>query len=421
MSLKARVRRADPSPMGTSGSFRLFGFPFRLDPALFVVVLVLVTSAHVTRGVLLAFVVGGAAPVIAHELGHAFAARSLGASSVTISLQSYGGLTKYLLPSPTRTKVALIAVAGPAVGLAMGLGAWIAQQAAAPVPGSSEAATYKQLLFVTVGWSIINLLPVVPLDGGRLLEQLLPGSAQDRARAAGMISVVVAALACIWFWQRDALYPAVMFALLTAYSAVYAVLGFAPGSGHRHTPSCTVFAKACVGDYAGAAHAARQLSKPDPALAALLPAVMNDDAAAQARLYAIAERKPDDLMARSCLMLLRTHRGDWPGILAMLRGPAVKLGAVTAAFEAAFNAQAFAEAATIGEHFLRCRENSRMAFNTACSWARAGNPELALSALMRAVKFGWCDWAQIDSDEDLAAVRTTPGFRSWRLTLPAAA
>jgi Zn-dependent protease len=407
--------------MGATGSFRLLGFPLRVDPALFVVLLVLVTSAHVTRSVLIAFVVGGAVSVIAHELGHAVAAKSLGASSVSISLQSYGGLTKYTLHTATRTKVALIAAAGPAVGLALGLWVWIAEQAAAPVPGSEQAATYRQLLFVTAGWSVINLLPVVPLDGGRLLEQLLPGTAQDRARAAGMISIVSAALACMWFWQRHELYPAVVFGVLTAYSGVYAILGLAPGSGHRHTPSCTVFAKACAGDYAGAADAARQLSKPDAALAALLPAVMDNDTAAQARLYAINERHPEDLMARSCLMLLRAHLGDWPGILAMLRGRSVKLGAMTAAFDAAYKAHAFAEAANIGERFLQSRDNSLIAYNTACCWARAGNPDLALSALMRAVTFGWCDWAQIDNDEDLATVRVTPGFQSWRLTFPVAA
>ena len=421
MSLKQPCGRVDSCSMGGSTSFRLFGFPVRIDPALFIVLLVVVTSAHVTRGVLFAFVVGGALSLIAHELGHAVAARSLGASSVSISLRSYGGLTTYSLPTATRSKSALIAAAGPVVGLVLGLCIWVARQAAAPPPGSERAATYAELLFVTVGWSLINLLPVMPLDGARLLEQLLPGSAQNRARAAGMIAIIVGASACWWFWRRDAFYLAVMFGLLTAYSAVYATLGLAPGSGHRHSPSCAVFAKACAGDYVGAADAARKLSKPDPALTALLQAVTHDDSAAQARLYALTERHPNDLMARSCLMLLRAHIGDWPGILAMLRGQGVKLGAMTAAFQAAYKAQAFPEAANIGEAFLRCRENSLMAFNTACCWARAGNSDLALSALMRAVKSGWCDWSQIDGDEDLAAVRSTAAFQSWRLTLPMAA
>jgi hypothetical protein len=120
-------------------------------------------------------------------------------------------------------------------------------------------------------------------------------------------------------------------------------------------------------------------------------------------------------------MLLRAHLRDWPGILTMLRGQSVKLGAMTAAFDAAYKDGAFAEAATIGEAFLRSKENATIAYNTACCWARAGNPELALSTLMRAVRFGWRDWAQIDGDEDLAVVRATAGFQSWRLTQPAAA
>jgi Zn-dependent protease len=136
------MRRAEFMVMGASGSFRLLGFPLRLDPGLLIVLLVVLSSSHAPRDVLAAFAVGGLISLVAHELGHAVVARSLGASGVSISLRSYGGLTKYSLPAATRPQAALIAFAGPAVGLVLGLCVWVARQAAAPAPGSVAAAVY---------------------------------------------------------------------------------------------------------------------------------------------------------------------------------------------------------------------------------------------------------------------------------------
>lgn len=405
--------------MGASGTFRLLGIPLRVDPGLLIVLAVIASSIHATRAVLAAFVVGGVVSVVAHELGHAVVARSLGAGNVGISLRSWGGLTHYSLPRATRTQSALISAAGPAVGLALGLCVWVAEQSAVPFPGSEASEVYRQLLFVTVGWSVINLLPILPLDGGRLIEQLLPGSAQNRARGAGVISAMSGAVACLWFGHRGLWYTTALFALCTAYGATQAILGIAPGAGHRHTPSCSVFAKVCAGDFAGAAAAAGAMRKPDPALTALLQAIIDDDQAAQARLYQLTEQRPKDHMARSCLMILRSRLGDWAGVLAMLpNGENVKIGAITSAFDAAYKAEAFTEAASIGETLTRVRKNPLFAYNTACCWARAGNPELAMSALMRAFDLGWTDLTQVDTDDDLASVRETPAFRSWRATLP---
>lgn len=84
------------------------------------------------------------------------------------------------LTTPSRLQASLIALAGPAVGLALGMLVWLARAGANPLPYSQASDVYRELLVVTVGWSIVNLLPVLPLDGGRLLEQALPGSAQDR-------------------------------------------------------------------------------------------------------------------------------------------------------------------------------------------------------------------------------------------------
>ena len=46
--------------------------------------------------------------------------------------------------------------------------------------------------FTTLGWSALNLLPIVPLDGGHLLELALPGTPAVRRRLAAQVSIALA-------------------------------------------------------------------------------------------------------------------------------------------------------------------------------------------------------------------------------------
>ena len=406
--------------VANAGTIQVLGVPVRLDPSLAVILFLFAASAHTSTIALIAFVVGGAAAVLAHELGHALAARALGASGIRISLHGFGGLTQFQMSSPSRWRASLIAVAGPAVGLALGLAVWLARAATAPSSQSSAAEVYSQLLFVTAGWSVINLLPVLPLDGGRLLEQILPGSPQNRSRLAGVVSVVLAGGAALWFWQRGAQYPALMFALLGAYGFVGAVRTTTAGSPPQPSASGEVFRLAASGDYPAAAAVAREATSIHPALAALLPAILVHDSEAAQRLWRLYERKPDDAMTRACVALWRTHSHDWPGILTMLSEGPLLLGAGTAALHGAYEAGAFADGAEIGEAVLRTTPNAWIAYNTACCWSLSGNDDRALSALRRAVDYGWTDWRQVDADTDLAAVRRSPAFTTWRTTIAAA-
>lgn len=50
-------------------------------------------------------------------------------------------------------------------------------------------------------------------------------------------------------------------------------------------------------------------------------------------------------------------------------------------------------------------------FNLACAWARLGKPEASLKCLSSAVEAGFSDVDQLKSDEDLASIRDTSGYR----------
>jgi Zn-dependent protease len=145
--------------------------------------------------------------VLAHELGHAVAARRFGLAP-EIELHGFGGTTRWTssveLPPGRRI---LITAAGPAVGLTLGaaslLAAWLLS-GSAPMVG--RALWY--LVWVNLVWGVLNLLPVLPLDGGQIVSTALqarwgPGG----RRAAAFVSLVVcaglavAALVAGWLWS----------------------------------------------------------------------------------------------------------------------------------------------------------------------------------------------------------------------------
>ncbi|HTJ44557.1 MAG TPA: site-2 protease family protein [Kofleriaceae bacterium] len=113
------------------------------------------------------FVVGMAfGSVLLHELGHALVARSLGVPVSGIELHFFGGAAKMVaMPKKANHEVA-IAAAGPAVSLMLaGLGLGLGFALHAPI-----VALFGWINLVIAGF---NLIPALPMDGGRILRALL--------------------------------------------------------------------------------------------------------------------------------------------------------------------------------------------------------------------------------------------------------
>lgn len=172
--------------------FRVFGFPVHVDWSFVLFVGLLgwqpgITLERLAIWLLLAFVA-----VLAHELGHAVAARMIGAEP-SIALVALGGVTTYVPPRQLSRGSSLgIALAGPAVGLVLGGVLLLVGRTVEVEPGSLTEYTLLMAIFTTLGWSVLNLLPIVPLDGGQAMRELLPGDPQTRARRASIVSIVLA-------------------------------------------------------------------------------------------------------------------------------------------------------------------------------------------------------------------------------------
>lgn len=133
--------------------------------------------------------------VLLHELGHAVAARVYGVEVESITLWFLGGVAS--MPEIPRQPgaEAVVGIAGPIVSVALGGLFWLAAAATPPaMAATSFVLTYLAVLNVVL--AVFNLLPALPLDGGRVLRSLLALAMPhgQATRIAGAISKTLAVI-----------------------------------------------------------------------------------------------------------------------------------------------------------------------------------------------------------------------------------
>jgi Zn-dependent protease/predicted transcriptional regulator len=111
------------------------------------------------------------ASLLLHELGHAFQARGEGLQIEGITLWLFGGVAKFRGTFPTAGAEFRIAVAGPLVSLAIGI-AFVALALLAGLPSAVDGIV-AWLGVINLTLLVFNLLPALPLDGGRVLRSAL--------------------------------------------------------------------------------------------------------------------------------------------------------------------------------------------------------------------------------------------------------
>jgi Zn-dependent protease len=119
--------------------------------------------------------------VLLHELGHALTARRFGIGVRGITLELLGGWTEMDRDAPNPRIDALVSLAGPAVSLVLG---GVATVASVALPDRTAAGQIAfQLAASNILVAIFNVLPGLPLDGGRALRAGLWALIKDRNRA----------------------------------------------------------------------------------------------------------------------------------------------------------------------------------------------------------------------------------------------
>jgi len=119
--------------------------------------------------------------LLLHELGHAVVARREGMEIDGITLWLFGGVAKFKGMFPSAGAEFRIAIAGPLVSLALGL-AFLALGFLA-IPSDAVEGVVGYLGWVNLLLLAFNMLPALPLDGGRVLRSALWGARRDFAVA----------------------------------------------------------------------------------------------------------------------------------------------------------------------------------------------------------------------------------------------
>jgi Zn-dependent protease/CBS domain-containing protein len=118
-----------------------------------------------------AFVVLLYLSVLVHELSHSVVARSFGLPVRRILLYPLGGFSEIEREPQTPGREFLVSAAGPALSLALAAAAYGLTRVVPP--GGIAGSVVAQLMWANLVVGIFNLLPGLPLDGGRMLRAVI--------------------------------------------------------------------------------------------------------------------------------------------------------------------------------------------------------------------------------------------------------
>jgi len=216
----------EPSETGADLRFRLFRFPVRVHPFFWLVIALLGIGTIEARELapalaeLVIWVIAAFLSVLIHELGHAFVLRWYGFEPA-ITLYGFGGYASYdphrspRARTPGNKGQIVISAAGPGVQLLLTIvlavllfwaGYVVSVYAWGPLyfvlPGEGEIVInhgitrfVRDLMLASAFWAYFNLLPVYPLDGGKIARGLFVLADPHRGVRQSLILSTVVSLA----------------------------------------------------------------------------------------------------------------------------------------------------------------------------------------------------------------------------------
>jgi stage IV sporulation protein FB len=456
--------------------FRLFGVPVRVEP--FFVIVAVLFGIQLEPLWLVAVWVGLVfVSVLVHELGHVMAYRVFGQRSAVV-LHGFGGFTvptgggrraltkqRSIIVSLSGSAAQILVLAVPAI-IALDT-SWAERQHFEWFfdDGFNWWPVLDLLQFISLWWGLFNLLPIRPLDGGHVAEELVG------FENACKLSLGACAVAAFFSYRYfGTLFPILFFGMLaflnyrdlregkinTAFEveAPQQTGPGGPGRPGRPTRGGRRRARAdlqLVRPPAGAVPDLEPRVSPGEAETRAWNALREGDAQRAASNLSRAGDSPNPFLRASVALVTgpvemaddlfdaayRAEPGGPPNLVpATLLADHGRAAAVAerlvmsgpTGIDAAGSlqthlhyAERFRAAAEVGEQVYAAgpRSPAQTAFEVACSWARASEPAIALRWVGTAVDAGFRAPGVLDGEPDLASVRALPGWAEVRSRLSA--
>jgi len=158
--------------------------------------------------------------ILLHEMGHALTARAFDAQGVNVTLYGLGGVTSYShgRGGMTHGKSFVVSAAGSFVGIVIGGAVWLLANNGVFDGGSPEVQLFvDSIVFTALLWGVLNWIPIVPLDGGHMVESLAGVFNEEKAPLIGQvvtwIAVAIVVPLALMNGQRFAAIIVVLFAI----------------------------------------------------------------------------------------------------------------------------------------------------------------------------------------------------------------
>jgi Zn-dependent protease len=389
--------------------------------------------------------------VLVHEMGHALAMRAY-RYRPSIQLVMFGGFTSPNTNAPLPWgRDVLTTLAGPVSGAALGL---VCQLLLGTHPGEVLGYALEIATLANYAWAVFNLLPILPLDGGRIAMAVLARAfGKVGVAIAHLVALLVCAVVAVKLWNSGPFL--LLFIALFGFQAVQGLLAVWRTEPTARAPPELLQAEALfrAGQLDQARLRAESLLRDDLPVATrgrihhLLGWVAIKEGEGRRALDHFSQvqgRQVERHAIAAAFSLIGdderaiplweeawrdTHEPsvlhEWAGALiragqaeTAARLPGVDLAAAYACAEkVAFLRGAYSEAARFGAESLARHPSPERAYDVACAYARAGDSSHAIAMLRRASELGFSDAEGAAGDPDLASLFGLPEFQSWLISL----
>lgn len=460
-----------------SPHFSILGIPVRVHGSFWLTALLMgYFSFRSTPWAIAIWVPAVFVAVLLHEMGHALMARRFGLPS-EVHLVAMGGLTRFPAGRLSHWRSILVSFAGPAVGLVIGGLALVFALFGPSLPVGGDITLWI-VIYTNLGWALLNLVPIVPLDGGQIVSSILDRFFGMRGqRWARLLSVVVAcaivalglatgrfflvfivamlAMENYRAWQMESHWseglrdqardrpraaPAaktpepIEAQLREGWSALEegdakrvrriaeSLVARARDDDDRYEVAhLLAWGRTLTGDPEGASEALRLLPRgrlPDALLEGTILLDLGRRREAVRPLSEAIVDRPDDFVATR-LARAASGAARYDEVITLLgdRSKSDKVGAraLQIVVNEAFYAGHHEAAAKMFALLFERFGQANDAFNAACALGQAGRALEGIEWLRKAVEAGLADPTVLDTDDDLAPLRALPGYETLRV------